>query len=81
MEKVLPLQNIKLLKRFLGITNFYRDIIKRRSHVLSSLNNLAAATAKPKKGEKKKPEVAFKMLKVHPDAFKQAKEMIMKEAN
>ena len=48
--------------------------------MLSPLNDLAAATAKQKKGEKKKPKVAFKMLKVHLDAFKQAKEMITTEA-
>ena len=41
---------------------------------------MAAATAKQKKGEKKKPRVAFKMLKVHLDAFKEAKQMIMTEA-
>ena len=60
--------------------NFYRDVFKRRSHILSPLNDLAAATAKQKKGEKNKKRVAFKMLKVHLDAFKQAKEMIMTKA-
>ena len=44
------------------------------------MNDLAVATAKQKKGEKKKPRIAFKMLKVHLDAFKEAKEMIMTEA-
>ena len=80
MERVLPPQNSTQLKIFLGTNNFYRDIFKRRSHILSPLNDLAAVTAKPKKGEKKNPKVAFKMLKVHFDAFKQAKEMIMTEA-
>ena len=59
--------------------NFYRDVFKR-SHILITLNDLAAATAKQKKGEKKKPKVAFKLLKVHLDAFKEAKEVIMTEA-
>ena len=80
MEKFLPPQNSKQLKRFLGMIDFYRDVFKRRSRILSPLNNLAAATTKPKKDEKKKPKVTFKMLKVHLDAFKQAKEMIMTEA-
>ena len=80
MERVLPLQNSKQLKRFLGMIDFYRDVFKRRSHILSPLNNLTVATAKQKKGEKKKPRVVFKMLKVHLDAFKEAKEMIMTEA-
>ena len=60
--------------------NFYRDVFKRRSHILSPLNDLAAATSKQKQGEKKKSKVPFKMLKVHLDAFKEAKEMIMAEA-
>ena len=60
--------------------NFYRDVFKRRSHILSPLNDLVAATAKQKKGEKKKPRVVFKMLKVHLDAFKEVKEMIMTKA-
>ena len=63
MERVLPPQNSKQLERFLGMINFYRDIFKRRIQIVSPLNDLAAATAKPKKGEKKKPKVAFKMLK------------------
>ena len=80
MERILPPTNCKQLKRFLGMINFYRDVFKRRSHILSPLNDLAAAIAKQKKGETKKKRVAFKMLKVHLDAFKQAKEMIMNEA-
>ena len=80
MERILPPQNCKQLKRFLGMINFYRDVFKRRSHILSPLNDLAALTAKQKKGEKKKPKVAFKILKVHLNEFKEAKEMIMTEA-
>ena len=80
MERVLPPQNYKKLKRFLGMINFYRDVFNRRGHVLSPLNDLAAARAKSKKGEKKKPRIGFKMLKVHLDTFKQAKEMIMIKA-
>ena len=39
-ERVLPPQNSKQLKRFLGMINFYRDVFKRRSHNLSPLNDL-----------------------------------------
>ena len=73
MERVLSPQNSKQLKRFLGMINFYRDVFKRRSHILTPLNELAATTAKQKKGETKRKTVSFKMLKVHLDAFKQAK--------
>ena len=59
MERILPPKNCKQLKRFLGMINFYRDVFKRRSHILSPLNDLAAATAKQKKGEKKKKRVPF----------------------
>ena len=59
--------------------NFYRDVFKRESHILSPLNDLAGVTAKSKKGEKEKSKVTFKMLKVHLDTFKQAKGMTMTE--
>ena len=49
MERVLPPQKSKQLKRFLDMINFYRDEFKRKSHSLSPFNDLAAATAKPKK--------------------------------
>ena len=39
IERVLPPQNSKQLKRFLGMINFYRDVFKRRSHILSPLND------------------------------------------
>ena len=80
MERVLPPQNSKQLKKFLGMNNFYRDVFKRRSHILSPLNYLAAAITKQKTGGQKKPKIVFKMLKVHLEAFKQAKEIIMTEA-
>ena len=53
MERVLSPQNSKQLKRFIGMINFYRDVFKIRSHIMSQLNDLAAATAKQKTGEKK----------------------------
>ena len=53
MERILPPQNSKQLKEFLSMINFYRDVFKRRSHILSPLNDLEKATAKQKKGKKK----------------------------
>ena len=50
MERVLPPQNSKKLKRFLVMINFYKDVFKRR--IISPPNNLAAASAKLKKVKK-----------------------------
>ena len=55
IDRVLPPKSSKQLRRFLGMINFYRDLFKRRSHILAPLNSLAAATTKQKKGYKKKP--------------------------
>ena len=46
MDRVLPPKSSKQLRRFLGMVNFYRNVFKRRSHILAPLNALAAATAK-----------------------------------
>ena len=78
MDRVLPPKNSKQLCRFLGMTTFYCNVFKRRSHILAPLNALAAATAKHKKGCKKM-QIKFLMQQVHIDAFKQAKDMIKTE--
>ena len=75
IDRVLPPKSSKQLRRFLGMINFYRDLFKRRSHILAPLNSLAAATAKQKKGCKKKP-IKFKLEKIHLEAFQEAKDMI-----
>ena len=77
MERIPP-KSSKKLKRFLGMINFYQEVFKRRSHILAPLNDLAVATAKQKKSEKKKIS-KFQMLKERLDAFKKAKEMITLE--
>ena len=58
MKRVLPPKNSKQLKRLLGMINFYQDVFKRRSHILVPLNDLAGATVKPKKGEKKTKKIS-----------------------
>ena len=71
-------KNSKQMERFLCKIDSYQNVFKRRSHILAPLNDLAAATAKPKKGKTRK-KILFKMLKLHLNAFKQAQEMIMAE--
>ena len=78
MDRVLPPKSSKQLQRFLGMVNFYYDVFKRRIHMLAPLNTLAVATAKQKKGCKKKP-IKFLMQNIHIDAFKEAKDMIKTE--
>ena len=76
MDRILPPTSSKQLKRFLGMINFYQDVFKRRSHILAPLNDLAAATARQKKGDKKKKMFKFKMEKVRLNAFHKAKEIL-----
>ena len=49
--------------------NFYRDVFKRRSHILATLNDLAAVTAKQQTRKKKKKIAKFRMLKEYIDEF------------
>ena len=53
ISRVLPPTNVKQLKRFLGMITFYRDIFKRRSHIMAPLTDLAAECGK-RKGQKAK---------------------------
>ena len=53
--------------------NFYRDVFRARSHILSPLNKFAAATTK-KRNSTKRP-IPFVILKKHLVAFDIAKEM------
>jgi hypothetical protein len=74
MDRILPPTSGKQLRRFLGMINFYRDLFRGRSHILSPLNELAAASTK-KKNSTKRP-IPFLMLEKHLTAFNKAKEMI-----
>ena len=76
MQRVLPPTNVKQLKRFLGMINFYRDVFEKRSHIMAPLNDLAADCGK-RKGKKAKS--GWKWERVHQDAFEACKEMLVNE--
>ena len=61
---------VRQLRRFLGMINFYRDMWKRRSHVLAPLTALVGS------GKKK----SFKWGKEQEQAFKTAKALLVEEA-
>jgi hypothetical protein len=58
----------KQLRAFVGLVNYYRDMWRRRSHVLAPLTTLCSATQKWVWGEEQK------------QAFEEVKKMICKEA-
>jgi len=46
IKRILPPKNKRQLRRFLGMINYYRDMWKRRSHILAPLTKLAGKNAK-----------------------------------
>ena len=69
IQRVLPPKNRKQLLRFLGMINYYRDMWKRRSHILAPLTKLSG------KSNKK-----YQWTEEHTKAFEEAKRMVMGEA-
>lgn len=52
-----------------GIVNFYQNVFKKRSHIISPLNDLAIAIETAKKKGSKKKIIKFHMQQKHIDAF------------
>ena len=66
ISRLLPPKTKRQLRRFLGMVNYYRDMWKRRSHILAPLSKLVSKTLKWKWGEEEQ------------KAFEEAKRMIKK---
>ena len=77
MERILPPKNVKQLKRWIGMINFYRDCFEKRSQILAPLTELAAECGK-RKGTKAKS--AQKWEKRHQIAFDESKRMLKERA-
>ena len=77
MKRMLPPTNVKQLKRFIGMVNFYRDVFPRRSHILAPLSDLAAKCSTRKGSSPKHP---WSWETKHQQAFEEAKRMLSKEA-
>lgn len=71
---LLPPKNVKQLRRFLGMVQYYRDLWQKRSHILTPLTNLVGecghTKTTKKKGTVKKPwhwdaehQAAFELVK------------------
>ncbi|KAH9149534.1 hypothetical protein AeRB84_007417, partial [Aphanomyces euteiches] len=62
--KIAPPKTRRQLKRFLGMINYYRDMLPQRAKTLAGLNKLTS------------PNVPFKWTHQHHDEFEQAKRLI-----
>ena len=67
ISRILPPKTRRQLRHFLGMVNYYRDIWKRRSHILSPLSRLVSKLVK------------FQWTEKEQKAFQDAKRMIQKE--
>ena len=69
MQQMQPPRNVKELKRFIGMINFYCEKFEKQSHVLAPLNKLAGECSKIK-GESK---IDWYMNDTHQESFKKVK--------
>jgi len=67
ITRILPPKTKRQLRRFLGMVNYYRDMWKRRSHILAPLSKLISQKVKWNWGEEEQ------------KAFEEAKRMIKQE--
>ena len=67
ISRIMPPKTKRQLRRFLGMVNYYRDMWKRRSHVLAPLTALSSQKSK------------WKWTDEHQQAFEEAKQMVLRE--
>ena len=70
MRRIKTHTNLKQLKQFLGMVNFYRDVWKNRSHILAPLSKLSSRAGK----------LNWRWGKEQQKSLEQAKEMLAREA-
>ena len=68
IQRLLPPKNRRQLRRFLGMVNYYRDMWKRRSHILAPLSKLAGSSTK------------WQWTSKEQKAFEEVKHMVAQEA-
>ena len=68
ISRVLPPKNHHQLRRFLGLVNYYRDMWKRRSHILAPLSSLISNKS------------TWKWTTECDKAFKEIKRLVAQEA-
>ena len=69
-----PPKNVREVRKFLGIVQYYRDLWQKRSHILAPLTNLVGKCGKIKSSKKKAKR--FQWLPIHQKAFNEIKQVI-----
>ena len=73
-------ENIKSLRKFLGMVQYYRDLWEKRSHLIAPLTDLIGECGETKTTKKKKTKKKpFYWSEVHNQAFEAIKKVIARE--
>jgi len=72
-------KTLKQLRSFLGMVNFYRDMWKGRSHILSPLTDLTKKDPKNPNNKSKIRDISKYWTETHTQSFEKVKEVISSE--
>ena len=72
-----PPKNVKGLRRFLGIIQYYRDIWEKRSHILAPLTDLVGECGHTKSSKNKKRRFIWE--EKHQKAFNETKKLVCRD--